>query len=609
MKDKGFYIKSVIATGKGMVESRVDFKDGCNLLFGPSEMGKSSVFSLIDFMLGKNESPKLPPEGKGYDTFYMEFVTHEDRVVHTAKRLLDKKSVTVKDCPYEKYEKTAIEGTTYPFKGNEVTYSQYLMGLNGFEGELQLKKSTTSKVSFTYPWIRHLILADENRIVSETPIFNPQGQNTATTQEKSVIYYLTTGVDDSAFVEQEKPEQRKFRYDGMIEVTLENIDAVNARIRELGDVNYADFNDANAINELQQQIADEELRLKQLYSKREGLEEEKRKLESKRLFVSEFIKRMEMLHKHYQTDMGRYEYLFEGANLFGLLTETQVCPVCKSEIKDKTQFDEEYLETIQSEYDQVKLKIADIKVLIEKKKEERLKLEHQIDKILGELTNIEDEVRDFGSQLSSFKNTLGRYQKNIEKKAEAKFLQDESQRLYKKLDELKKGKNEKTATGDYKRQTSIDEEFCDLVKEKLVNWKVIGENETVVFDENGFDFVIGGKERLTCGKGARGVTCSAILMTLLEFCQLKDIPFSNVLVLDSPITAHFTDGNVPADETTQSQFFKYCNERINDYQLIIIDNKSPEPHERENLSNINYIEFSKDGRNGFYLGKSESKQV
>lgn len=606
MRNKGFYIKSVIATGEGMVISRVDFKDGCNLLFGPSEMGKSSVFSLIDFMLGKKEPPKLPPEGKGYDTFYMEFVTHEDNAVHTAKRMLDKKSVTIKDCPYEKFNNTAIIGTTYPFQGKETTYSQYLMGLNGFEEELQLKKSTTSKASFTYSWIRHLILADENRIVSETPIFNPQGQNTAVTQEKSVIYYLTTGEDDSAFVEQEKPEQRKFRYDGMIEVTWENIDAINARIRELGDVNYADLNDSNAVNELHQKIADEELRLKQLYVKREGLEEEKRKTESKWLFVREFIKRMEMLQKHYQTDMSRYEYLFESANLFGLLTETHVCPVCKSEIKENTQFDKEYLSSIQSEYNQVQLKITDIKDLIEKKKGEYSKLDKQINKIKSDLAIVENEISNFGFQLISFKNTLERYQKNIELKAEAKFLQEEAQRLYKKLDELKKGKNEKSITKDYNRETSIDEEFCNMVKEKLVYWNVIGENDPVVFDENGFDFVIGGKKRLTCGKGARGVTCSAILMTLLEFCQLKDIPFSNVLVLDSPITAHFTDGKVPVEETTQSQFFKYCNERINDYQLIIIDNKSPKSNERENLSNINFIEFSKDGRNGFYLGKIEN---
>ena len=46
----------------------------------------------------------------------------------------------------------------------------------------------------------------------------------------------------------------------------------------------------------------------------------------------------------------------------------------------------------------------------------------------------------------------------------------------------------------------------------------------------------------------------------------------------------------------------YSNDNINDYQLIIIDNKSPEPADRETLSNINYIEFSREGRNGFYMG-------
>ena len=144
-----------------------------------------------------------------------------------------------------------------------------------------------------------------------------------------------------------------------------------------------------------------------------------------------------------------------------------------------------------------------------------------------------------------------------------------------------------------------------MVKEKLVYWNVLKENEPVVFDENGFDFVLGGKERITCGKGARGVTCAAILMSLLEYSLLKDVPFSNVLVLDSPITAHFSDGKQFAEQTTQTRFFKYCNDNIKDYQLIIIDNKSPEPNYRANLTNINYIEFSIEGRNGFYLGKKE----
>lgn len=605
MKNKGFYIKSVIATGEGKMESRVDFKDGCNLLFGPSEMGKSSVFSLIDFMLGKKEDPKLPPEGQGYDSFYMEFVTYSDGLIHTARRLLKEKCVVVKDCAYDQFGNRAINGIIYQFSGNNKTYSQYLMELNGFEGDLQLRKSTTDKASFTYTWIRHLILADENRIVSETPIFNPSDEKVSATQEKSVIYYLTTGEDDSKFETQEKAEHRNLRYTGMIEITKDSIDEINKKIQEFGDTSYVDFNNETAMSALQSKLSEEESKLSSLYERRSTLEDQKRQVFSKLMFVNEFIKRMNMLAKHYQTDLSRYEYLFEGANLFSILTESHVCPICSSEIKDKTQFNEDFLSSIQNEYDQVKAKLADIKDVIDKKNKESTRLLSKLNAMTHDLDGIVSEINNFNSQLSSIKSMLARYQENIEKKTEARLLQEESQRLYKKLAELEKEKTNKPALLDYKRQTAINEEFCNLVKEKLVYWNVLNENEPVVFDESGFDFVLGGKDRITCGKGARGVTCAAILMSLLEYCQLKNIPFSNVLVLDSPITAHFSEGKQYAEQTTQTRFFKYCNEKITDYQLIIIDNKSPERSEMATLSNINYIEFSKEGRNGFYMGEAK----
>ena len=72
MSKKGFYIKSIIATGEGMIDSKVQFTDGCNLLFGPSERGKSSVFSIINYMLGAKEIPKKVKESSGYTDYYME---------------------------------------------------------------------------------------------------------------------------------------------------------------------------------------------------------------------------------------------------------------------------------------------------------------------------------------------------------------------------------------------------------------------------------------------------------------------------------------------------------------------------------------------------------
>lgn len=620
MKNKGFYIKSIIAAGDGMKLSRVDFTRGCNLLFGPSEMGKSSVFSVIDYLLGKKDNPKEIKEGEGYDTFYMEFVTISDGVTHTVRRKINEKQVFVKNCAYEVFETLGHKGVAYPLKSKKSKeYSQYLMEINGFPENLEIKSTSINKSPFRFTWIRHLILADENRIVSEKPIFNPVNDTMTKQPEKSVIYYLTSGQDDSEFEPVEADAIRRARFKGKIELTEENIKVVENRLAILGDVSYADFNDKSVIEVIQAQITEKEGNLSVLYNKRKDLEEDKRKLLSKKLFNQEFVKRMEMLEKHYKTDVERFQYLYQGANLFSLIEQNHECPLCHSLIDDPIVVNQDYLEAIESECGILQSKITDIRKMIGQKKGLLDQNNKQEEEIMGNIDKINADINGFSATLETLQSTLQKYQENIEKKAEVKFLGEESNRLYQKLAILKAQESTKPQIEPYVRTTNIGEDFCNKLKAKLVDWSVLENGAAVVFDESGFDFVLGGKKRLSCGKGARGVTCSAILMTLLEYCDEKDIPFSNLLVLDSPITAHFSkkkvknddisEEKVVLDDTTQSKFFKYCNDNINDYQLIIIDNKSPNEAERQVLNNINYIEFSESGRNGFYLGKMEDKSV
>lgn len=607
MKNKGFYIKSIIATGEGVKLSRVDFVNGCNLLFGPSDSGKSTVFSVMEFMLGKKlnkktKSPKPVKEDAGYDTYYMEIITNEDDKPHTLRRKIKENIILVKDCAFEQFDSKGIEGTWYPITSTtKKTLSSYLMELNGFEDGLEVRSSLTNKNRMTYSLIRHLVLTGENRIISENPIFNPTGQRTDDQKEKSLIYYLTTGHDDREFEEREKDDIRKSRYFGMISLTEEEIGIVKDRLEKLGDVSYADFNDDNAVMALEKQLSDEEEKLNKLYEDRKDLEEKLRQQESKRLFTDEFVKRMVMLRNHYETDLKRYEYLFEGASLFEMMPNGKECPLCHTPLKNNHDIDKEYLDTIQKEYDKLKAKITDVMTMIAKKRQLTDSIANRIYKTQDAIVKTDDKIKAFASEMASIKETLKLYQKNIEKKTEFTYLTQELSRLLKKLDKLSKEKKEKPAEQPYTRQTDIKEDFCDDLKEKLVAWNLILESDYVVFDENGFDFILGGKERLSCGKGTRGVTCSAILMTLVEDCYKKNIPFSNFLVLDSPITAHYDDEKMVADETTQVKFFKYCNDTTFDYQLIVIDNKSPEENMREQLSNIHYIQFTRES--GFYQGK------
>lgn len=606
MKNKGFYIKSVIATGKGVMLSRVDFTSGCNFLFGPSDSSKSVVFTVIEFMLGKTvskkaKSPKDVVEGKDYDTYYMEIVTYGNGQIHTFRRYANENNLLIKDCTFEQFDTLGHKGTLYPISSKtKETFSSYLMRLNGFEDDLEVRSTTTSKEKLTFSLIRHLILTDEIRIVSENPIFNPTGQRTDDQKEKSLIYYLTTGNDDSGFVESEKADLRKSRYNGMISLTEEEIELVKDRLEKLGDVSFADFDDEGVMKVLKSKLNEEEAKLNQLYDERKEKEDRKRRLESKRLFNTEFVKRMEMLQDHYETDLSRYEYLFEGATLFNLLGENMECPFCHSRLEKGNELDEDYRNAVQEEYNRLKAKISDVRDMIVKKKQSVTTLINQIDKLQTELNTVENKIKIFSTELTSLKETLKIYQKNIEKKAESNMLASELGRLTRKLDKLNKEQKEKPSRPSYIRQTDIKEDFCAELKKKLVDWNILNESENVVFDEDEFDFILGVKGRLTCGKGSRGVTCTAILMTLVEYCHQKNIPFSNLLVLDSPITAHFQNEKVVASETTQAKFFKYLNNTSFDYQLIIIDNKSPNEEERKRLNNIHYVEFTKE--NGFYKG-------
>ena len=47
-----FYISQIAVSGDSVKYSTVDFKDGINLIVGPSNTGKSYIIACIDFMMG-----------------------------------------------------------------------------------------------------------------------------------------------------------------------------------------------------------------------------------------------------------------------------------------------------------------------------------------------------------------------------------------------------------------------------------------------------------------------------------------------------------------------------------------------------------------------------
>lgn len=91
----GFYIKVFEARGVEVETSRVEFDSGCNVVVGKSDTGKTTLFRLLEFVLGKSGEVKLSSEWEGYTAFYVELHT-SDEEIYTLMRKHDESVVVVK---------------------------------------------------------------------------------------------------------------------------------------------------------------------------------------------------------------------------------------------------------------------------------------------------------------------------------------------------------------------------------------------------------------------------------------------------------------------------------------------------------------------------------
>lgn len=66
-----FFIEKIVASGAGKKESTIVFKPGANIIYGPSNTGKTYIVKCIDFLFGSDADPF--DSSSGYDSFVSEF--------------------------------------------------------------------------------------------------------------------------------------------------------------------------------------------------------------------------------------------------------------------------------------------------------------------------------------------------------------------------------------------------------------------------------------------------------------------------------------------------------------------------------------------------------
>ncbi len=600
MNKYGFFIKKLQLEGSGKETVSIEFKKGLNVIYGPSDTGKTFIYQSIDYMLGASKIPKYIPEAKGYslcalqiesfsgDIFLLERALKggDFRVYNRDNNLLD----TLKS----KNDK----------KSKDKTISDFLLELCNINDKEIRKNADGVKQRLYFQDILKYFLVDEEVIITDkSPIsVKPdRGFNASASFEKNVFKFLLTGQDDSTIVTLLKKDDvvnktgRVQLYDELIkqlEVDLKDIDykKIDEQIDKLNE-GIDNFRDSYLTSSLEFKKYDEE---KKVLFKKIALDE------TRLININEILKRSNILKKQYISDTRRLKATIETGQGLSLISTTN-CPVCTGEVEETVNV-EKLISATTIEIKKTSLLLNELEnsrkiYLFEKSELESLitqdkkHYEEVIIKIQDELKSILDEISNKIKKFTSKKEELSKI-KTLKGKLDSYMAQRDT--IQKIIDDDKISKK----TTNYDELTvSLLNPIITEIKNILVEMKFDNINDkNIGFSEDLLDFSIGEKNRKAFGKGYRAILYAVFTISLLEYLRNKSYQIGFVLI-DSPLNPYKAgvvkdDGVVP--NNLGEQFYRYLSKNIKDEQVILIENTAIPDDLKEN---VNYKVFTKE--NGF----------
>lgn len=617
MELQGFYIKEFEANGEGVTPSRVSFEKGFNAVVGQSDTGKSTLFKLIDFVLGKSSTKvDLPPQGDGFNTFYVEIHTYEE-MVYTLMRKSGELNVIVKECALDEYEDTAKSVTYAVSSGANVNLSDFLLTLSGVPN-VYIKKSEKAKpIKLTYPQIRHIVFVNEDKTTAENnPSLFPDTNYQSITQYRHTLSYLMSGEDDRDFIPDESPDVRKSRINGRIDYLNNEIDDLKKERQNLtGADDYISMSDKAFVDQYKASMNILSRTLDSLVEELQQKQDNLVKLNEEKSELGLFVVRLQQLKENYEKELSRLEFINHGFTYLDALT-TNRCPLCGTELDPSKGLDIEhsqYHAALQQEYAEIQFKIKDITILISVKKTNLAEMEARRAQLQSTIENLNKSIENIKPDYDKLSLLIKRGEDNLSKKLRYEQLGELIERKEKERDiatkQLSAVKGKKKGE---KEETYVTDDFLKIVKDVLMSIQFVKEKDVIDFDTEANDITLGGRSRASYGKGNRSIITCAVNFALMDYCMQKERPFSRLLVYDSPLCTKY--GKTSSDRATDNvldAYANYCNEKEWAYQVIIFDNKidsDPENLNKDLYPNIHFVEFGTEERPGLFIVNGDRGQ-
>jgi gas vesicle protein len=612
----GFYIKELRVTGAGKKNAAVIFDLGLNVISGASDTGKSYIFSCIEFMLGKEESPKPIPEAIGYTDVYLEIRNIVDDSSLTLHRKFQDTMVQMKRCPVDDYMSSKVDMSSFPIRHNpksENNLSRFLLKECNLDGK-QLKTSKENKkASLTFTDIRKMTCIHEERIITEESPFYYDSQYTLQTKNQSFLKYILTGHDDSLLKTEEKVEITETKLRSKIEVLSDQLELKHEHLREIeSSLTIANHTPA------EEEIEILNISLLQTNGELENLGAKRNEIfgmiqqASKSLFQKrELLNRFQLLTKHYKSDLDRLHFVEEGGDFLNQL-DNQKCPVCfqemNSEHEHQISSNNKIVIAIQAETQKIKEKLNDLKDTIVDLKEKISVKTIELGSLQEQHTEVQSKINDeLNPKLDFIRSRLMKIVDVERNAAKKSVLVDEVEEIEERIRELEEDliNTSKGKKPSVRISSLYSDKLSSCIEKRLNSWKY-DNNVKTKFDDSYsiFDVQIGNKLRKSYGKGKRGVSYAACVIGLSDYCKKFNRDYSHTIVLDSPLTAYESNkeqkglNEVGADIVTS--FYNDLSMIDGNRQIIILDNKNPGGNLKGPFNHVVFTGINGTERSGFF---------
>lgn len=584
-----FYIEKIIVTGSGKHDSIIELQKGTNIIYGPSNTGKSCIIKCIDYMFG---SERIPIDtSTGYEIVKMVVNTYSGTI--TMSRKIGENNIQVDSTddriPSGKYKARADK------KNHEKTINWIWLLLIGIK-EMHLINSNKNfgKQILSWRTFFHMFFLSETKIISENSAILSMHSNADTAVISSLLFLLSgkdfgkTETKDS----KEVKEAKKNAVKEYINKELFRLSERNQELLELSNEN-GDIDLTSEIEQIMAEITECEKQISQSMETNKKILFEMHEKNESLAECSVLSNRYIELNTQYEADLKRLSFIVDGeANMKE--SASSKCPFCDGKLAVKKS--QSYIDAAKADYKKIILQAKDLGEAAKELDKEMEALQKEINELQGKKTETESIIEtELKPQLSSLKEKLLAYRATIERKKEMEIL--------KKICEQKNADIVANEEDDDKTEFKVKEyigyDFVDKLSKDVKAFLESCKFEnllTVSFNKADMDIVVNGKKKSSNGKGYNAYFNSVVAIVLSRYMN-KEAKYSpDFLVLDSPILSlKETDSKKPSDTMRNTLFENIISSPI-DIQTIVVENEIP---------NINYghtkiIHFTKELDNGRY---------